>query len=99
MGIEESNRTFFNTLTGSTYVANIETSDILLTDGDTLGMGFMLHNIFICFVAGTKISLSNGDVKNIEDIVVGDSVIGFNEQTGKKGSKQVLEVFFPIHDD
>lgn len=99
MGIEESNRTFFNTLTGSTYVANIETSDILLTDGDTLGMGFMLHNIFICFVAGTKISLSNGDVKNIEDIVVGDSVISFNEETGEKESKEVTEIFSPIHDD
>ena len=27
---------------------------------------------------GTQISLPNGDVKNIEDIVVGDLVIGWN---------------------
>ena len=99
MSVEESSRAFFNVLTGSTYVANIETSDILLTDGDTLGMGFMLHNIFICFVAGTKISLGNGDVKNIEDIVVGDSVISFNEETGEKESKEVVATFSPIHDD
>ena len=58
----------------------------------------MLHNAFVCFV-GTKISLSNGDVKNIEDIVVGDSVISFNEQTVEKESKQVLKVLSPIHDD
>tara|TARA_B100000287_G_scaffold192526_1_gene181731 strand:- start:1689 stop:3875 length:2187 start_codon:yes stop_codon:yes gene_type:complete len=31
-----------------------------------------------CFVAGTEILLANGDTKNIEDIVVGDEVIGWN---------------------
>jgi len=31
-----------------------------------------------CFAAGTQISLSNGDVKNIEDIVVGDVVLGWD---------------------
>ena len=33
------------------------------------------------FEAGTQISLGNGDVKNIEDIVVGDLVIGWNEES------------------
>lgn len=31
-----------------------------------------------CFAAGTEISLENGDTKNIEDIVVGDEVLGWN---------------------
>ena len=35
-----------------------------------------------CFIAGTNISLSNGDHKNIEHIIEGDSVITYNEITG-----------------
>jgi hypothetical protein len=31
-----------------------------------------------CFVAGTKISMADGTVKNIEDVVVGDEVKGHN---------------------
>ena len=31
-----------------------------------------------CFAAGTKISLENGDTKNIEDIVIGDEVLGWD---------------------
>ena len=44
---------------------------------------FLAHNRAppTCFAAGTQISLSNGDVKNIEDIVVGDVVLGL---TGEK---------------
>ena len=34
-----------------------------------------------CFADGTQISLANGDVKNIEDIVVGDLVIGWNGES------------------
>ena len=34
-----------------------------------------------CFAAGTQISLSNGDVKDIEDIVVGDEVLGWDGDT------------------
>ena len=45
-----------------------------------------------CFVAGTQISLSNGDVKNIEDVVVGDEVIGWN---GKERSNGVVSVLKP----
>jgi hypothetical protein len=32
-----------------------------------------------CFIAGTQISLSNNDSKNIEDIIVGDEVIGWKD--------------------
>jgi hypothetical protein len=34
-----------------------------------------------CFAAGTEISLSNGDFKNIEDIIVGEEVLGWNGNT------------------
>lgn len=43
----------------------------------------LVHNlrpVFICFIAGTKITLINGDVKNIEDVVVGEEVLTYNEQ-------------------
>jgi hypothetical protein len=32
-----------------------------------------------CFIAGTKITMADGSLKNIENIVVGDQVLGFNE--------------------
>ncbi|MGY8868000.1 MAG: polymorphic toxin-type HINT domain-containing protein, partial [Methylophagaceae bacterium] len=45
--------------------------------------GILVHNKVItplcCFVAGTEIELSNGDSKNIEDIIVGDEVIGWKD--------------------
>ena len=34
-----------------------------------------------CFIAGTEISLSNGDIKNIEDVNIGEEVITYNEST------------------
>jgi hypothetical protein len=40
----------------------------------------LVHNK--CFVAGTEITLSNGDVKNIEDVVVGEEVLTYNEESG-----------------
>jgi intein/homing endonuclease len=38
----------------------------------------LVHNR--CFIAGTKITLSNGEYKNIEYIKVGDEVLTYNEQ-------------------
>ena len=35
-----------------------------------------------CFIAGTSISLGNGDYKNIEDVSQGETVITYNEATG-----------------
>lgn len=40
----------------------------------------LVHNR--CFVAGTEITLSNGDFKNIEDVVVGEEVLTYNEESG-----------------
>ena len=34
-----------------------------------------------CFDKGTKITMSDGSIKNIEDIVIGDEVIAYNENT------------------
>ena len=60
------------------YSLNLEEVDnFILADGG-LSSNVVTHN---CFVAGTEIILSNGDVKNIEDINVGEEVLTFNEET------------------
>jgi hypothetical protein len=43
-----------------------------------------------CFVAGTKISMADGKVKNIEDVVVGDQVKSVNTETMKIVIEKVL---------
>ena len=39
--------------------------------------GLLAHNR--CFIAGTEITLGNNDIKNIENVVVGDEVLTYNE--------------------
>lgn len=36
-----------------------------------------------CFIAGTEITLFDGTIKNIEDVVVGDEVLSLNKETGE----------------
>lgn len=45
--------------------------------------GFLVHNLKYggCFIAGTQITLANGETKNIEDVIVGESILTFNETT------------------
>jgi hypothetical protein len=59
---------------------------------------FLVHNR-ACFISGTEITLENGDVKNIEDIQIGDVVITLNEETQELEGKEVYEVLTPIHSD
>ena len=59
----------------------------------------VVHNVLSCFPAGTQITLGNGEVKNIEDIEVGDEVISFNEETSVIESKKVTGIKSPIHND
>lgn len=50
--------------------------------------GILVHNFSIsfqpglpsCFVAGTTITMRDGELKNIEDVVVGDDVLSYNEE-------------------
>lgn len=44
-----------------------------------------------CFAAGTQISLSNGDTKSIEDIVVGDEVLGWNGEETEVGVVSAID--------
>ena len=51
-----------------------------------------------CFVAGTKVKMSNGLEKNIEDIKIGEQVLSYNIHTKKIESKKVTELYTQVHD-
>lgn len=58
---------------------------------------FMVGDVLQCQPAGTKISMCDGSVKNIEDIEVGDKVLSYNIQTGcydsdLKTGKRVVKI-------
>lgn len=85
---------------------NMEEVDTYIVKGTTNSL--LVHNPYgagrgayygFCFVAGTEVALDGGDYKNIEDIVEGDVVITYNEDTGKQEAKKVYETLSPIHDD
>jgi intein/homing endonuclease len=58
-----------------------------------------VHNRSYCFIAGTKVLMLDGSEKNIEDVVVGDEVVSFNESTLQNESKKVIGLKTPIHND
>lgn len=96
----------FETSINSTEVIDEEVEVFHLIDVDTdhtyFAENLLVHNFkgtFSCFPAGTEITLSNGDVKNIEDIVEGDVVVSYNETSGEKENKSVYETLSPVHDD
>jgi hypothetical protein len=64
--------------------------------------GVLSHNrpmIGICFIAGTKVLMSDGTEKNIEDIEPGEEVMSYNEDLKKNESKIVIAKMQPIHND
>ena len=46
-----------------------------------------------CFLAGTKITMSDGTEKNIEDIQIGDYVISYNLEKGRYEKAKVARTF------
>jgi len=58
----------------------------------------LVHNRF-CFVAGTQIEMVNGEVKTIENIVIDDVVLTFNEETKQQEYNKVTNVYSPNHND
>jgi hypothetical protein len=72
--------------------------------------GLLVHNFsfygyggpppgYACFVSDTKVLMNDGSEKNIEDIVVGDEVLSYNEEKRLIESKKVINLKSPIHDD
>jgi len=50
-----------------------------------------------CFIAGTKITMADGSIKNIENVQVGDSILSMNVETSVIEAKEVLAVVSPLH--
>lgn len=61
------------------------------TGGDGGSSGGSSSSGGTCFVAGTKITMSDGTLKNIEDVKAGEEVLTFNEEKGENESQKVLE--------
>jgi hypothetical protein len=83
------------------YTMNMEDVDnFILASGNFVSF-FVVHNLVggSCFVAGTKVLMADGTEKNIEDVVVGDVVLSFNEETLQNEPKKVIGLKTPIHDD
>jgi len=65
----------------------------------------LVHNLsrppagYACFISGTKVLMEGGSEKNIEDVVIGDIVLSYNEEKGYIESKKVINTISPIHDD
>jgi RHS repeat-associated protein len=53
--------------------------------------------LYTCFIAGTKVLMATGNQKNIEDIVVGDTVMSYDFVEQRVVKSPVLKVDSPIH--
>jgi intein/homing endonuclease len=86
-----------------TIVGEVEVYHILdVKDNHTYyAENLLVHNVKYggCFIAGTKVTMGDGSEKNIEDVVVGDNVISFNELTLTNEVKEVIRLQTPIHND
>ena len=81
----------------STYELDVEEADTYVMND--VGVRIVGHNIRYasqfdsgetCFLAGTKIEMSDGTQRNIEDIVVGDMVLSYDKDNDTFVSKEVL---------
>jgi intein/homing endonuclease len=71
---------------------DVEDSDTYIINGSTAFHSIVSHNA-PCFVAGTKIQMEDGSTKNIEDVVVGDSIVSFDLKNDKTKVNKVLNIF------
>jgi len=75
-----------------TYIFEVENNHNFYANG------ILTHNK-ACFVNGTKVLMGDGTEKGIEEIVIGDTVISYNEDLHVLEEKKVVDVNSPIHDD
>lgn len=67
----------------TTVIIDLETSDTFLLHDTGLNIKIVTHN---CFPKGTRILLSDGTYKNIEDLSLSDSLLTYNQKTKQQGS-------------
>jgi hypothetical protein len=62
------------------------------------GSDILVHNLPPCFIAGTKILMSDGTEKNIEDIIAGDVITSYKDGSYVSGTVTEL-LIHPIDDE
>jgi len=75
--------------TYSTHILDLEEADVYLLGDNEVSVKIIAHN---CFPAGTKITMSDGSVKNIEDVKSGDKLLTFNEENNNQSEGVVGNV-------
>jgi hypothetical protein len=76
---------------------DVEDTDTYIISASTAFNAVVSHNA-PCFIAGTEISLANGDIKNIEDIQIGDLVLTYNHDSNQVEHKEVEHMIHKIVD-
>lgn len=99
--IDENNIYVLNNDNHKIYEIDVEEVDTYFIAGteNIINSTFILTHNWSCFPAGTKVTMGDGSEKNIEDIVIGDEVLSYNEELGIKESKKVIQTNDPIHND
>ena len=91
LGIDSASVFITNDETTNVTEIDVEDTDTYIISGSTAFNSIVSHNA-PCFVGGTEILLANGDVKLIENIVVGDVALTFNHDTNEVEEKEVEQV-------
>lgn len=71
---------------------DVEESDTYIVNGSTAFNSLVSHNS-PCFVAGTKILMESGNIKNIEDVLIGDLVTTFDFKNNTTKVEKVVNIF------
>ncbi len=75
------------------------TNDDYRNNPESVYNRFKVDENGFCFIAGTKITMYDGSIKNIEDIVINDKIKSFNISNGEIENDIVLEIKSPMHDN
>jgi hypothetical protein len=76
---------------------DVEESDTYIVNGSTAFNSLVSHNS-PCFVAGTKILMESGNIKNIEDVLIGDLVTTFDFKNNTKKDYELFKNFYDKFD-
>ena len=84
--------------------------DVVLDNHNFFANRILVHNresiqtkcdfeLECCFVGGTEVTLANGDIKEIQNLVSGDEVITYNEESKETEAKKVIRPTIDFRDD
>ena len=81
-------------------VPGFQTNVTLVSGSTYYVLASVTHTTTVCcFVGETKITMSDGSIKNIEDILVNDLVLTYDPVTSSRGIGSVTSIESPIKND